>query len=100
MAEKGAIEQLEKQDLASELGKQNLGQDRTEEKADAKLAQDSTDALEALEIDLLDRDYEHAYYDSAEDADDEVDTDDDFEEVIHPLNIKKAETGKGSDQGM
>ena len=104
MAEKEATGQLENYDLASEFGKQMLDEDRAEEKADAKLSQDSFNALQSIDRDVADRDYEqdyeHAYDDSAEDADDEIDTDDDFGELIQPLNIQKAKTGKGSDQGM
>lgn len=104
MAEKEATGQLEKQDFASELGKQILDQNKAKKKADKKLYQDSINALQVLGEGSLDRDYdqdyEHVYNDSAEDADDEIDTDDDFEEVIQPLNVQKAKAGNGSDQGM
>ena len=104
MAEKEAIGQLEKQNFASELGKQICDQDKAEGKADTKLFQDSINALQALDEGFADRECEecnkHAYHESAEDADDEIDTDDDYEEIIRPLNIKKAKTGKNSDQGM
>lgn len=104
MAEKKATGQLEKHNLASKFGKQMLDEDKAEKKPDVKLFQDSVNALQSIDKEIVDRDYEqdyeHAYNDSAEDADDEIDTDDDYEEIIRPLNIQKAKTGKGSDQGM
>ena len=89
----GELSWLETKDSAPELGQQNLDQDKAENEAVAKSIQDSDGQG------LADLDYEHVYYDSAEDADDEIDTDDDYEE-IQPLNIKKAKTGKDNDQGM
>ena len=96
MAEKeatGELSWLEEQDFAPKLGQQNLDQDKAENEAAAKSIQD-TDGQG-----FMDLDYEHVYYDAAEDADDEIDTEDDYEE-IQPLNIKKAKTGKDNDQGM
>ncbi len=96
MAEKeatGELSWLEKEDFALKLGQQNLDQDKAENEAAAKSIQDSDGHG------LMDLDYEHVYYDAAEDADDEIDTDDDYEE-IQPLNIKKAKTGKDNGQGM
>ena len=84
---------LEKQDFAPELGQQNLDQDKAENKATAKSIQDSDGQG------LMDSDYEYVCYDAAEDADDEIDTDDDYEE-IQPLYVVKAKTGKDNDQGM
>lgn len=98
MAEKLAIEKLEEQDFASEVGKQESSQ----EIADAKLFQESNNALQELDEELLDQDspdFEQMYYDVAEEADDELDSDNDYEE-IQPLNIKKTKTGKDVDQGM
>lgn len=80
---------LRKQDLASEFRKQKLDKD----KADAKLLDDSDEG------DFLDPDCQDMYYDAAEDADDEIDSDEDYEE-IRPLVIKKAKPGKASDPGM
>ena len=96
MAEKeatGKLSWLEKQDDASKLDKQNLDREKAEKRADAEFFQDRDNQG------LMDPEYEHVYYDSAEDADDEIDTDDDYE-VIRPLNIKKAKTDQDSDQGM
>ena len=105
MAKKKATEKLQKQEAASELGNQNLNEDKAHEKADAKLLQDSIDAVQALDEDKLDPGlielgYSQVYNDAAEDADDEFDTgdDDDYLEV-RPLNIKKVKTNGDSDQG-
>ena len=98
MAEKQTIEKLEEQDFASEVGKQESSQ----EIADAKLFQESNNALQERDEELLDPDspdFEQMYYDVAEEADDELDSDNDYEE-IQPLNIKKTKTGKDVDQGM
>ena len=96
MAEKeatGKLSWLEKQDFASKLEKHNLDRDKAEKKVDAKFFQDSDNQG------LMDPEYEHVYYDAAEDADDEIDTDDDYKE-IRPLKIQKAKTCQDSDQGM
>ena len=99
MAEKettGKLGLLEKQDVSSTLGKQNLDQnkaDGAEAKADAEFVQDSDDK------DFLDLDYGDLYHEAAEDADNEIDTDDDYEE-IRPLNINKVKTSKVSNSGM
>lgn len=96
MAE-SATGKLEKQDFALEPEKQSLSQSKAEGKLDAKLFQDSNDAL--LDDDLVDSDHKYLYYEASEDADDEISTDDDYAKIL-PLNIKKVETGKTSDQGM
>ena len=105
MAKKKAIEKLQKQEAASELKNQNLNEGKAQEKADAKLLQDSIDAVQALDEEKLDPGlielgYTQVYNDAAEDADDEFDTGDDDDYVeVRPLNIKKAKTGGDSDQG-
>lgn len=96
MAKKKATEKLgllEEQDAASKLGKQNLDQNKADGRAVAEDVQDSDDE------DFVNLDYGDIDRDTAEDADNEIDTDDDFEE-IRPLNIKKAKTNKDSDPGM
>ena len=99
MAESRAIEKLEMQNFALEFRTQSPDQDKAEKKADAKLFHESTNATQAVDEGSMDTDYGHVYYESAEDADDEIDTEDDFE-IILPLNIKKVQGGKASDQGM
>lgn len=84
---------LEEQDIASKLGKQNLDKIKAEEKGDAEFVQDDDDE------DFVDLDYGAMYHEAAEDADDEIDMDDDFEE-IPPLNIKKVKTSNVSNPGM
>ena len=87
MAEKEATRKLgllEEQSISSTLGKHNLDQNKAEAKADAEFVQDIDDK------NFLDLDYEDLNHEAAEDADDEIDTDDDYEyEEIRPLNIKK-----------
>lgn len=106
MAEKNATGKLEKQASASQLGEQNHDPENAVEMADAKLLQESTDALQALEeavadTGLMDPGYGQVYHDAAEDADDELGTDEDNDYVeIPPLNIRKVKTGKDGDQGM
>ena len=113
MAKKKATEKLEKQDSASKPGEQNLNEDKALEKPNAKLLQDSINALQALDEDKVDPDlvelgYSQICHEAAEDADDEFDTDDDNDdddddddyEEVWPLIIKKAKTGTDSDQGM
>ena len=105
MAEEKAIGDLEMQDSSSKSGEQNIDQTKASEQADTKLLQNSIATLQALtedlaEQDLMGPDSSQMYHDTAEDADDEFDTDDDDFVKILPLNIKKAETGKDSDQGM
>lgn len=99
MAEDEATGKLEKSNFASELGEQNPDQDKAGEKADAKLLQKANSEAQAVDEGFMDTDYAHVCYDSAEDADDEIDTDDGYEK-IRPLNIKKIKNGKASDQGM
>ena len=94
MAKKEAAAKVEKHDFTSELGKQNR-----EIAADTAITQGSTDALKATNKGIVDQDNDYVYYDCAEDADDELDTDDDFEE-IQPLNIKKTKTDEDSDHSM
>ena len=106
MAKKKATKKLEKQDFASELAKQNLTEDKAQEKVDAKLLQDSINALQNLGKDtvdpgVMDVGYSQLCHEDADDADDELETDDDDDyEEVQPLNIKKTKTGKDSDQGM
>ena len=88
----GKLGLLEKQNISSTLGKQNLDQNKAEAKADAEFVQDSDDR------NFLDLDYGDLYHAAAEDADDEIDTDDDYKE-IRPLNIKKVKTSKVSNSG-
>ena len=95
MAEKeatGKLGLLKEQNTSSTLGKQNLDQNKAEAKADAEFVQDSDDR------NFLDLDYGDLYHAAAEDADDEIDTDDDYKE-IRPLNIKKVKTSKVSNSG-
>lgn len=99
MAEKEATGKLEKQDFALELGWQYLEEDKAEKKADTTLSHHSIDALQALREDFVDTDWGQVYYDTGEDADDEISTDDDYEE-IHALNVRKAKTSNENDQGM
>ena len=107
MAEKKATAELDKQDFASNPKKGNLSQGNEEgtadAKADAKLVQDDDDALfEDLLVaeDLLDTDRKYLDCEAAEDADDEISSDDDDYEKILPLSIKKAKTGKEVNQGI
>ena len=104
MAEKEATRKLgllEEQNVSSTLGKQNLDQDKAEAtaeataevKADAEFVQDSDNK------NFLDLDYGDLYHEAAEDADDEIETEDDYEE-IRPLNIRKVKTSKVSNSGM
>ena len=99
MAEMEATGKLKAQNFASELGKQKSDRDKAENKADAEFFQD--DKLQELDEKLEDPnfpDFEHVYYDIAEEADDELDSDHSYEE-IRPLLIKKAKSGKDGDQG-
>ena len=89
----GKLGLLKEQDLASKLGKQNLDENKAEEKTNEQFVQDSDE-----EEDFM-KDYGYLYHETAEDADDEIDTDDDFEE-IPPLNIKKVKTSNATNPGM
>ena len=105
MAKKKTAQKLEQEDFASESGEQNLNEDKTQDKADAKLLQESISTLQALaaenklDPDLVDLGYGQVHHEAAEDADDELDSeeDNDYEE-IRPLMVKKTKTD--SDQGM
>lgn len=88
----GKLGLLKEQDVASKFVKQHLDQEKAEEKADEQFIQDS-DAEDFM------RDYGYLYHETAEDADDEIDTDDDFEEIL-PLNIKKVKTNNVTNPGM
>ena len=101
IAEKKATAEL------SNPKKENLGPGQAEgtadAKAEAKLVQDDDDALfEDLLVaeDLLDTDSIYLDYEAAEDADDEISSDDDDYEKILPLNTKKARTGEEVNQGI
>ena len=92
------------QGSASELGKQSFKHTKAGKEAETRLLQKKVDAPQALnkevaEQDLMDPDNSQTDHDTGEDADDEFDTDDVDCVKILPLNIKKAETGRGSDQG-
>lgn len=107
MAEKNATAELYKQDFASNPKKENLSPGKAEgtadAKADAKLVQDDDDALfEDLRVaeDILNTDRKYSDCESAEDADDEISSDNDEYENILPLNIKRAKTGKEVNQGI
>lgn len=110
MAKQNATEKLDKQDFALEPGTQNLNENKTLGKADAKLLQDSIKALQALDEDKVDPDlidpgYSQLHREAAEDADDEFDAEDDDDhdhdyEEVRPLLVKKAKTGTDGDQGM
>ena len=104
MVEEKAIENLEIEDSASQFGKQSFHQKKAGKEAKMRRLQNSIDALQALnkgvaEQDSMDPDNSQIDHDTGEDADDEFDTDDDDCVKILPLNIEKAETGRGSDQG-
>ena len=103
MAKKKTAQKLEQEDFASESGESNLNEDKTQDKADAKLLQESINTLQALaedkvDPDLVDLGYSQVHHEAAEDADDELDSeeDNDYEEV-RPLMVK---TKTDSDQGM
>ena len=103
MTKKKITEKLEKQGFASESG-EGLNEDRAQDIADTKLLQDSNSALQTLDedsedLDLMSLGYSQVHHEAAEDADDELDSEDDncFEE-IRPLVVKKTKTD--NDQGM
>ena len=107
IAEKKATGELDKQDSASNPKKENLGLGQAEgiadAKAEAKLVQDDDDALFKdllVAEDLLDADRKYLDCEAAEDADNEISSDDDDYEKILPLNIKEAKTGKEVNQGI
>ena len=106
MAETKASGKLDERDLSAELIKQNLNEDKAQEMAHAGLFHDKRDTTQTLDEDIVDLDlmdlaYTQAYHDAAEDADDELDTDDeDNYEEVRPLNIKKSQTGNDGVQGM
>lgn len=90
---------FEEGESASELGKHFRDLDS---RVNAWLLQTSSEALPSLDEDVPIPGH-GIYYDSAEDADDELDTGDDDEddfEDMWPINIKKAKTGEDSAQGM
>ena len=105
MAKKKTAQKLEQEDFASESGEQNLNEDKTQDEADAKLLQESISTPQPLAAEdkvdpcLVDLAYGQVYHEAAEDADDELDSeeDNDYEEV-QPLMVKKTKTD--SDQGM
>ncbi|KAM0797924.1 hypothetical protein BDR22DRAFT_860814 [Usnea florida] len=96
IAEKNVTAELDKQDFSNPK-KENLGPGQAEGTADAraetKLVQDDDDALfEDLLVaeDLSDTDRIYLDCEAAEDADDEVSSDNDDYERILPLNMKKS----------
>ena len=104
MAKKKTARNLEQVDFASESGEQILNKDKTQDKADAKILGKSINTLQALTKDKVDPDlvalgYSQVHNEAAEDADDELDSeeDNDYEEV-RALMVKKTKTD--SDQGM
>lgn len=104
MAKKKTAQKLEQEDFASESGEQILNKDKTQDKADAKILRESINTLQALTKDKLDPDlvalgYSQVHDEAAEDADDELDSeeDNDYEEVRR-LMVRKTKTD--SDQGM
>ena len=104
MAKKKTAQKLEQEDFASESGEQNPNEDRIQDIADAKLLRESIKTLQALakdkmDPDLVDLSYSQVHYEAAEDADDELDSEeeDDYQEV-RLLMVKKAKTD--SDRGM
>ena len=99
MAEKNATVELYTQDFASNPKKENLSPGKAEGTADAnakaKLVQDDDDALfEDLRVaeDILNTDSRYSDHEAAEDADDEISSDDGECEKILPLNINRAKT--------
>ena len=103
MAKKNTAQKLEQEDFASESGEQILNKDKTQDKTDAKILRESINTLQALtkdkvDPDLVALDYSQVHNEAAEDADDELDSeeDNDYEEVRR-LMVKKIKTD--SDQG-
>ena len=98
MAENMTARSFEEGESASEHGKYFRDLDS---RVNAWLLQSMSEALPSLDEDAINP-ADELYYDSAEDADDELDTgdDDDDYEDLKPLNIKKAKTGEDSAQGM
>ena len=99
MAKKKIAQKLEQEDFAPESG-----EDKKQDKTDAKILRESINKFQALAEDKEDPDlvalgYGQVHHEAAEDADDELDSeeDDDYEEV-RPLMVKKTKTD--SDQGM
>lgn len=93
MEEKEATGNLTEQDLALELGKQSHDQEQGDVIANSKLVQDSNDILPKVDRTLSHSDQNDIYYNAAEDADDEIGSDDDMEET-QPLIIRKAQKAK------
>ena len=87
-----------------ESGEQTLNEDQTQDKADAKLLRESINTLQALgdgkvDPDLVDLGYDQVHHEAAEDADDELDSEEDNEyKEVRLLMVKKTKTD--SDQGM
>ena len=105
MAKKKTAQKLEQEEFASESGDQNLNEDKKQDKADVKLLRENISTLQALAAedkvgpDLVGLGCGQVDHEAAEDADDELDSeeDNDYEEV-RPLMAKKTKTD--SDQGM
>ena len=105
MAKKKTAQKLEQEYFASESGEQNLNEDKKQDKADVKLLRESISPLQALAAkdkvgpDLVGLGCGQVDHEAAEDADDELDSeeDNDYEEV-RPLMANKTKTD--SDQGM
>ena len=98
MGKKKIAQNLEQEDFASEPG-----EDQIQDKTDAKILLKSINTLQALAEDKVDPDlvalgYGQAHHEPAEDADDELDSEEDDFEEVWPLMVKKTKTD--SDQGM
>ena len=110
IAKKKATAELDKKDFDSNPKMGNLSPGKAQgianSKAEAKLVQDDNDDDDALfedlllAKDLLDTDRKYLDWEAAADADDEMSSNDDDYKKILPLNIKKAKTGKGINQGI
>lgn len=104
MAEKKIAQKLGQEEFASGSSKLNLNEDKTQDKADAQLLRESISTLQAsaknkVDPDLADLGYVQVHHESAEDADDELDSEEDNEyEGVRPLKVKKIKTA--GDQGM
>ena len=104
MAKKKTAQKLGQKNFASVSGEQNLNQNKTQDKADAQLLRKCINTLQAfakdkVDPDLADLGHGQVHDEAAEDADNELDSeeDNDYEEV-RPLVVKKTKTD--SDQGM
>ena len=99
---KKTITHLEEDDSASNFGKQSLNENQTQGK-DAKLSRDSNSPQEPdedrLDPYLMDLDFCQVNDEAAEDADDELDSNDDDDcGGVWPLIVMETKTN--DDQGM